>query len=150
RNAKTAHGFQRIQICWVFCYFRKTLDSNGPDLSIRCGKYKQTNRPLSGRHEQAIRWQGLGSTAFPVPIHREFLDWRTSPLAVAAEYVRARCQHEVELDLSEFIVVVPGGRAGRRLLEILVAQAEERSLILTPPEIVTPEKFPELLYQAKW
>src|SRR3954466_501476 len=97
--------------------------------------------PLSGRCEQAIRWQGFGSTALPVPIQREFLDWRSSPLAGAAEYLRARCQHEAELDLSQFIVVVPGGRAGRRLLEILV---------LTPPEIVTPEKFPELLYQAKW
>jgi len=85
-----------------------------------------------------------------VPIQREFLDWQSSPLAVAAENLRARCQHESELDLSQVIVVVPGGRAGRRLLEILVALAEEKNLVLTPPEIVTPEKFPELLYQAKW
>src|SRR5262245_11545885 len=83
-------------------------------------------------------------------IRREFIDWRQSALAFAADYLRERFERDGELDLSGAIVVVPGGRAGRRLLEILVGIAEERRLVLTPPEIVTPERFPELLYDAKW
>src|SRR5215467_14245966 len=93
-------------------------------------------------------------------IRREFLDWRQPGLGAAAEYLRERFERDGELDLSGVIVVVPGGRAGRRLLEILVGIAEgtegngrqERlpHLVLTPPEIVTPERFPELLYEAKW
>jgi ATP-dependent helicase/nuclease subunit B len=86
-----------------------------------------------------------------MPIQRKFLDWRQPALAGAAEFLR-RCSEErsSELDLGKMIVVVPGGRAGRRLLEILVAAADERQLMLTPPTIVTPEAFPELLYEAKW
>src|SRR5262245_24336155 len=83
-------------------------------------------------------------------IRREFLDWRRHGLVAAAEYLRGRFERDGELELSGMIVVVPGGRAGRRLLEILVGMAEERRLVLTPPEIVTPEQVPELLYQAKW
>lgn len=85
-----------------------------------------------------------------MPIRREFLDWRKPALAGAGEYLRGRLGRGGEWDLSGVIVVVPGSRVGRRLLEILVAIAEERQLVLTPPRIVTPENFPELLYQAKW
>jgi ATP-dependent helicase/nuclease subunit B len=82
-------------------------------------------------------------------IQREFLDWRQPALAAAVELLRGRFQRGSELDLSGVIVVVPGGRAGRRLLEIFVAVAEERQLLLTPPTVVTPDAFPELLYQPK-
>src|SRR5262249_14825483 len=86
---------------------------------------------------------------FFMPIGREFLDWQKPALAQAAEFLRDRFEHEGDLDLSQVIVVVPGGRAGRRLLEILVAIAEEHKILLTPPEIVTTEYFPELLYCPK-
>src|SRR5688572_16061503 len=85
-----------------------------------------------------------------MPIRREFIDWRQPALAAAAEFLQGRYQRDGELDLSGVIVVLPGSRAGRRLLEILVTQCDEKSLVLTPPKIVTPEGFPELLYQAKW
>jgi hypothetical protein len=84
-----------------------------------------------------------------MPIRREFLDWRQPALAAAAGRLREQYENDGELDLSGVIVVVPGGRAGRRLLELLVSLAEAHQLVLTPPEIVTPERFPELLYQAK-
>jgi ATP-dependent helicase/nuclease subunit B len=83
-------------------------------------------------------------------IQREFLDWRQPALAAAADYLRQRFASEQEFDLGGVIVVVPGGRAGRRFLEILVTIAEARQLLLRPPKIVTPEGFPELLYEAKW
>src|SRR5205823_1409679 len=84
-----------------------------------------------------------------MPIRRVFSDWRQPGLQAAAHFLRATFGREFELDLSGVIVVVPGGRAGRRLLEILVAMAEEQSFLLTPPQIVTPDRFPELLYKAK-
>jgi RecB family exonuclease len=49
-------------------------------------------------------------------------------------------------DLSNVMVVVPGRRAGHRLLEILLDLAAARSLDLAPPETVTLGKLPELLY----
>lgn len=40
-------------------------------------------------------------------------------------------------DLSKTIVIVPGRRAGRRLLELLALQAEEEKISLIPPRMVT-------------
>jgi len=50
-------------------------------------------------------------------------------------------------DLAEVMVVVPGRRAGHRLLEILLDLAASKSLDLVPPQIVTLGKLPELLYK---
>ena len=44
-------------------------------------------------------------------------------------------------------MVVPGARAGRRLLELLVDHADTRQLALIPPQIVTMGQLPELLYE---
>ena len=85
-----------------------------------------------------------------MPIRRVFSDWRQPGLQAAAQFLGATFGRESELDLSGVIVVVPGGRAGRRLLEILVAVTDEQQIVFTPPEIVTPDRFPELLYEAKW
>jgi len=51
-------------------------------------------------------------------------------------------------DMSAAAVVVPGGRAGRRLLELLVDRAEADQLLFTPPRIVTVGHLPELLYES--
>lgn len=85
-----------------------------------------------------------------MPILREFLDWKLPALKSAAEYLRERFGAGGELNLEGVVVVVPGGRAGRRLLEILVDLAAAHQLLLTPPAIVTPDSFPETLYEAKW
>src|SRR3954470_12728053 len=83
-------------------------------------------------------------------IRREFLDWTHPALAAAADVLLRRFAAAGDLDLANVVVVVPGGRAARRLLELLVTKSAEGRLLLTPPAIVTPESFPELLYQAKW
>lgn len=54
------------------------------------------------------------------------------------------------VDLSDFIVVTNVGLAGRRLLELLVEQAEKRQAMLSPPTITTVGRLPELLYRPKW
>jgi len=84
-----------------------------------------------------------------MPITREFLGLDRPPLRSAAEYLVKRYQDGQSVDLSSAIVVLPGGQAGRRLLEILVEQTEQSSLILTPPAIETVGRLPEKLYRPK-
>lgn len=82
-------------------------------------------------------------------ITRVFLDWNRPVLAAAADYLAERFGAAGQLDLENVVLALPGSRAGRRLLEILVAQAEKRRLLLCPPRIVTAGSLPELLYEAK-
>lgn len=82
-------------------------------------------------------------------ISREFLGWERPLLESAAEWLAQNCAGCDELDLSGVIVVVPGRRAGRRLLELLVARAEKELRRLTPPRIETIGKLPEDLYSLQ-
>ncbi|HUY36608.1 MAG TPA: PD-(D/E)XK nuclease family protein [Pirellulales bacterium] len=77
---------------------------------------------------------------------RHFLGWDRPALWTASEWLFARHASASEADLGGLIVVLPGRRAGRRLLEILVQEAERRGLALAPPRIVTVGSLPELLY----
>ena len=70
-------------------------------------------------------------------IRRIFLDWSTPALLSTAEYLCTRYAADGVLDLQRTIVVLPGARAGRRWLEILVDRAEARRLVLVPPLIAT-------------
>lgn len=83
-------------------------------------------------------------------IERVFLDWRRPGLVSAAAFLVERYARPGALDLSGVLVAVPGARAGRRLLELLVEQSEERGLTLTPPRVLTAGGLPEQLYKAKW
>ena len=51
-------------------------------------------------------------------------------------------------DMSDAAIIVPGGRAGRRLLELLVERAAAERLLLSPPRITTAGHLPELLYTS--
>src|SRR5437773_401182 len=83
------------------------------------------------------------------PIAREFLGWDRPALPEAARRLAARNRQDRMLDLGRVIVVVPGQRAGRRLQELLAFFAEDENLRLTPPEIVTEGRLPEMLYTPK-
>jgi ATP-dependent helicase/nuclease subunit B len=78
-----------------------------------------------------------------------FLGWNRPALAQAAELLLDRYSSGGTADLSGAIAVLPGARAGRRLLELLVERAEERQAALVPPSIVTLGTFPEKLYEPK-
>ena len=84
-----------------------------------------------------------------MPIQRVFLDWDRPPLASAIGFLLERFGSRDTLDLSRLILVLPGGRAGRRLQEMLVESAETRGMLLRPPKLVTVGHLPELLYPAK-
>jgi RecB family exonuclease len=110
---------------------------------------------------------------------RVFLDWQRPPLVAAVEWLRrtygsaspaairpakkagtaqrqfsfdepAADASSATWDLSSVIVVVPGKRAGRRLLELLCFEAHDRKLLFTPPAITTEGRLPEMLYAPKY
>ena len=90
-------------------------------------------------------------------IDRVFMDWDRPLLPRAArwlcEHVGGRRGGESEsarqsmgagpVDLSEVLVVVPGGRARRRLLELLVEAAGDGGVM--PPQLITVGHLPEAL-----
>lgn len=82
-------------------------------------------------------------------ISRKFLDWRKPALAQAVAYLCERYETDGRLDLSRVVIALPGGRAGRRLLELLVDAAAERNWSFVPGEMLTIGQLPELLYVAK-
>jgi hypothetical protein len=82
-------------------------------------------------------------------IRREFLGWDRPALPEAARRLADRYRQGQTLDLGRFIVVVPGQRAGRRLQELLAFLAEDDQLRLTPPQVVTEGRLPEMLYTPK-
>ena len=89
-----------------------------------------------------------------MPIRRKFFDWKQPALAAAADYLwdaysRQESGELASWDLDRVIVALPGSRARRRLLELLVGRAEERGAVLVPPRIVTVGQLPELLYELK-
>jgi hypothetical protein len=84
-----------------------------------------------------------------MPITRAFLGIEAPALVATVGYLVHRFGGPGCLDLREVLLVVPGARAGRRLLEILVDRADADSLALTPPRITTVGQLPELLYRAK-
>lgn len=77
------------------------------------------------------------------------MGWDRAPLAAAVDYLVPRYTSGKELDLSRVIVTLPGSRAGRRLLELLVQRAEELRLVLVPPQVVTEGQLPERLYHPQ-
>jgi hypothetical protein len=81
-----------------------------------------------------------------MPIRRIFLGLHQPALPAAAEYMLDRYRVGNAADLHDVIVVVPGRRAGRRLLEILVEKSEGAGLLLTPPQFETGGTLPEQLY----
>ncbi|WP_437191629.1 PD-(D/E)XK nuclease family protein [Planctomicrobium sp. SH527] len=74
---------------------------------------------------------------------RVFLGWSRPALQQAADLLVQRSRSARVCDLSHLIAVVPGRRAGRRLLELLTEAAGGN---LVPPRILTQGRLPEELY----
>lgn len=84
-----------------------------------------------------------------MPIKLVPLDWSRPALAQAVGWLVDTFAAPGELDLEKVIVTVPGTLVGRRLLELLVAEAERRGLLVAPPRIMTAGDLPEKLYEKK-
>jgi len=81
-----------------------------------------------------------------MPTTRQFLDWNKPALPAAADWLISRYASGDELDLSKVILVFPGRRAARRMLELLVQRGGSKWPAMIPPRMVTFNQFPELLY----
>ncbi|MEZ4753508.1 MAG: hypothetical protein R3A13_04255 [Bdellovibrionota bacterium] len=79
---------------------------------------------------------------------RIFIDWSKSCLKEAAKLLTEGRVAGSHINLSNVIVATPGARAGRRLLELLVFEAENLDCSLAPPRFTTPGGLPELLYKT--
>ena len=79
---------------------------------------------------------------------RCWLDWTKPALPAGVDWLLERYCRESVWDLSGVIIVTPGARSRHRLLELLVEEAEQRSLNFTPPEFVPLSRLPECLYPA--
>ena len=84
-----------------------------------------------------------------MPVTRHFLDWEKPALTTAADYLIGRYANGDQLDMSKVIVVFPGRRAARRMLELLVQRGGTKWPALIPPRMITFTRFPEMLYPQK-
>lgn len=78
-------------------------------------------------------------------MQRIFLGLEQPALVAATEYLFQRYRREATVDLSKVLLALPGQRAGRRLLEILVCEAQRGGIMLVPPRIVTASGLTEHL-----
>ena len=79
-------------------------------------------------------------------IRREFIGWDKPCLHEAATRLLKLSADKTVFDLHHITAVLPGGRAGRRLLELLLERAEADDKALVPPRIITTGQLPEALY----
>src|SRR5690606_20163797 len=78
-------------------------------------------------------------------IERVFLGWERPVLHAVADRLVEGAPGPGPVDLRSEWVVVPGGRAGRRLLELLLDRAEAAGRPLRPPQVVPVGALPERL-----
>ncbi|MFG0326466.1 MAG: PD-(D/E)XK nuclease family protein [Phycisphaerales bacterium JB037] len=74
-------------------------------------------------------------------IERVFLGWDAPILPAAAAWIAERARQGLLVDLSEWRIVVPGRRARRHLLAMLVDRAEAMGAALRPPTLQTVHEF---------
>ena len=83
-----------------------------------------------------------------MPVSRHFLGWDRAALPEATEFLFREFAMLGRADFADVVVVVPGRRAGRRLLELLVDRAGD-GCGFRPPAIVTIGNLPERLYVSQ-
>ncbi len=85
-------------------------------------------------------------------IERIFLGLQQPPLRTATETIITRYQQStagnLEVDLSNTLIVLPTLRSCRRLLQLLIDAANEQAVVFTPPQIITVGDLPEQLYSV--
>ena len=90
----------------------------------------------------------MSDPAAACTVERHFLGWDAPLLPRAAGFLYGRYaqeSHAGPVGLNDVLVVVPGRRAGRRLRELLVEEAQSRGRVLRLPDIVTVGVLPDHL-----
>ncbi|MCE9543959.1 MAG: PD-(D/E)XK nuclease family protein [Planctomycetia bacterium] len=81
-----------------------------------------------------------------MPILRQFLSFDQPALPAAARWLIDRYARDGMANFDGVTLVVPGGRAGRRLLSLMIDECARRELAFQPPDVVTAGDLPERLY----
>jgi hypothetical protein len=89
----------------------------------------------------------MSRTPATTTIQRAFLGWDGPALPSVAKVLADEYEGREGVDMRKVLLVTPGARAGRRLAELLLDQAEGRGLPFTPPQLATIGHFPEKLYE---
>lgn len=82
-------------------------------------------------------------------IKRIFLGTDQPALVSTVDYLIANFADAKWLDLSNHVLVTPGGRASRRLRELIYTRARGERLRYLPPTIATIGSIPESLYESR-
>ena len=80
---------------------------------------------------------------------RQFIGWDQPILTTVTARLFDQLARDQQWDLRDLLIVLPGGLAQRRLLELLTLRAQAATVTLYPPQIVTVGSLPEQLYRAK-
>ena len=89
-----------------------------------------------------------GSETEPETAQRIFLGWDGPALPAAAAYIVDHYLHGQVADLRPATLVLPGRRARRRMIELLLEQAEARGATLIPPTATTVGALPSALHTS--
>ena len=84
----------------------------------------------------------------PETAQRIFLGWDVPALPAAAAYIVDHYLHGQVADLRPATLVLPGRRARRRMIEVLLEEAEARSATLIPPTATTVGALPSALHTS--
>ena len=77
------------------------------------------------------------------------LSWDGAALRSAAVWLVETYRVRDRLNMQDFIVAVPTARSRRRLLQMLVQEAQTHSLLFTPPTLTNIGRLPEFLYRQE-
>jgi len=83
-----------------------------------------------------------------MPAHRHFLPTSQPILHAVTEWLLTGGSARNAGDLGHWAVVVNGARAGRRLEQLLAEACDRRGLLLVPPQILTLQRAPSVLFQS--
>lgn len=86
------------------------------------------------------------AAAAPGDPELRFLGWSQPALPAAAAVLANRYADGDAVDMRDAALVLPGARAGRRLVELLLDEAQSRGLRLVPPRVVGVGSLAERLY----
>ncbi|HUF76433.1 MAG TPA: PD-(D/E)XK nuclease family protein [Longimicrobiales bacterium] len=90
----------------------------------------------------------LTHDSLPNPTDRVFLGWSQPLLPLAAAHLVEHYAADGSVDLRRAMLVLPGGRARRRMVELLLDEADRRGLTLVPPASTTVGGLPDALHTS--
>ncbi len=117
---------------------RKKKATGAGELSNAAAIKRRSNKSFRREHRNA------GAN-----VKRIFMGWDRPLLHSAVAYFLQRYQQQQCWDMNHVMVVLPSSLAARRLQQLMAITANEKKLLLRPPQVLTfgdlPENFTKLI-----